>query len=115
MSTTGEAARPWEEEDPVRLQWAWLGAYRHVLMYVEQCNSLPLSPPRYKARYRQLLFNLKDEKNEVLFRKVVHREIKTSQLVLMSHDQLASEELSKWREEELKKVCPLSLPTCTFL
>ena len=35
---------------------------------------------------------------------MVHKEIKTSQLVLMSHDQLASEELSKWREEELKKV-----------
>ena len=128
MSTTGEAALPWEEEDPVRLQWAWLGTY--VVMYVEQCDSLPLpfspppppplsplplSPPRYKARYRQLLFNLKDEKNEVLFRKVVHKEIKTSQLVLMSHDQLASEELSKWREEELKKVCPLSPPTCTLL
>ena len=116
MSTTGEAALPWEEEDPVRLQWAWLGTYC-VLMYVEQCDSLPLplAPPRYKARYRQLLFNLKDEKNEVLFRKVVHKEIKTSQLVLMSHDQLASEELSKWREEELKKVCPLSPPTCTLL
>ena len=116
MSTTGEAALPWEEEDPVRLQWVWLGTYC-VLMYVEQCDSLPLplSLPRYKARYRQLLFNLKDEKNEVLFRKVVHKEIKTSQLVLMSHDQLASEELSKWREEELKKVCPLSPPTCTLL
>ena len=60
---------------------------------------------RYKARYRSLLFNLKDEKNNVLFRRVVSRTISTAQLVVMTHEELASDELSKWREDELKKVC----------
>ena len=59
---------------------------------------------KYKARYRSLLFNLKDEKNKALFRRVVSKTISSDQLVVMSHDQLASDELSKWREEELKKV-----------
>ena len=59
---------------------------------------------KYKARYRSLLFNLKDEKNKALFRRVVSKTISSDQLVVMSHDQLASDELSRWREEELKKV-----------
>ena len=98
-----------------------MGIVKDTLSYVgkleTECDYSPSPPSRYKARYRQLLFNLKDEKNEVLFRKVVHKEIETSQLVLMSHDQLASEELSKWREEELKKVSflPPSLQSLALL
>ena len=58
---------------------------------------------KYKARYRTLLFNLKDERN-TLFRKVVAKEITPCDLVKMNHDELASEELKRQREQELKKV-----------
>ncbi|KAF0295041.1 PHD finger protein 3 [Amphibalanus amphitrite] len=58
---------------------------------------------KYKAKYRSLMFNLKDEKNRGLFRKVLLREIDPARLVTMSADELASKELAEWREREEKK------------
>ena len=46
------------------------------------------------------MFNLKDEKNLGLFRKVVTRRIGPRALVAMTAEQLASKELKEWRQAE---------------
>ena len=55
---------------------------------------------KYKNKYRSLIFNLKDSKNQGLFRKVVNGKISPERLVQMSAEELASSELAKWRERE---------------
>ncbi|XP_041466092.1 death-inducer obliterator 1-like isoform X2 [Lytechinus variegatus] len=57
---------------------------------------------KYKAKYRTLIFNIKDMKNKGLFRHILKGEISPRNLVRMSSDQLASKELMKWREQEAK-------------
>lgn len=57
---------------------------------------------KYKAKYRSLMFNIRDRKNETLFQKICGRAIKPSRLVRMSPEELASQELAQWRENENK-------------
>lgn len=57
---------------------------------------------KYLHKYRSLLFNLKDPKNQGLFRKVLTGSITPERLVKMNPDELASPELAKWRERETK-------------
>uniref|UniRef100_A0A8C4NEM5 Death-inducer obliterator 1 n=1 Tax=Eptatretus burgeri TaxID=7764 RepID=A0A8C4NEM5_EPTBU len=57
---------------------------------------------KYKKRYRSLMFNLKDTKNQGLFYRVIRGEISPSKLVRMSPEDLASKELAEWRERENK-------------
>lgn len=57
---------------------------------------------RYKAKYRSLIFNIKDRKNETLFKKICEKGVKPYRLVRMSPEELASQELAKWRENENK-------------
>ncbi|XP_033727840.1 uncharacterized protein LOC117317151 isoform X2 [Pecten maximus] len=57
---------------------------------------------KYKAKYRSLIFNLKDSKNQGLFRKVLSGTIKPYRLVRMTAEELASRELAMWREYETK-------------
>nr|KAG5698560.1 hypothetical protein BaRGS_027071 [Batillaria attramentaria] len=57
---------------------------------------------KYRAKFRSLLFNIKDQKNKGLFRKILARKIKPSKLVKMSTEELASRELAKWRQMETK-------------
>ncbi|XP_017268324.1 PHD finger protein 3 isoform X2 [Kryptolebias marmoratus] len=55
---------------------------------------------KYKNKYRSLMFNLKDTKNNVLFRRVVKGEISPGNLIRMSPEELASKELAAWRQRE---------------
>ncbi|XP_069478603.1 SPOC domain-containing protein 1 isoform X2 [Ambystoma mexicanum] len=55
----------------------------------------------YKKKYRTLAFNLRDPKNK-LFREVVLGEVTPQCLVLMSPTELASQELTEWRDQENK-------------
>ncbi|KAM6956331.1 uncharacterized protein phf3 [Aplochiton taeniatus] len=55
---------------------------------------------KYKSKYRSLMFNLKDSKNNVLFRRVLKGEISPSHLIRMSPEELASKELAAWRQRE---------------
>lgn len=55
---------------------------------------------KYKAKYRSLMFNIKDRKNRTLFEKICAKQVEPRQLVRMTPEQLASQELAKWREEE---------------
>lgn len=57
---------------------------------------------RYKAKYRSLLFNLKDPKNEVFFQHVALGEIIPQCLVLMSPTEMARQELADWRNQAWK-------------
>ncbi|XP_069000949.1 PHD finger protein 3 [Embiotoca jacksoni] len=55
---------------------------------------------KYKNKYRSLMFNLKDTKNNVLFKRVVNGEISPGNLIRMSPEELASKELAAWRQRE---------------
>ncbi|XP_061546473.1 PHD finger protein 3 [Phycodurus eques] len=55
---------------------------------------------KYKNKYRSLMFNLKDTKNNVLFKKVLKGEISPANLIRMSPEELASKELAAWRQRE---------------
>ncbi|XP_066122661.1 SPOC domain-containing protein 1 [Saccopteryx bilineata] len=74
----------------------------------------------YKAKYRSLLFNLRDPRNPDLFLKVIHGDIAPHGLVRMNSFQLAPQELARWRDQEEKRGLeiieqqqkePSSLPT----
>ncbi|XP_064180518.1 PHD finger protein 3-like [Anguilla rostrata] len=55
---------------------------------------------KYKSKYRSLMFNLKDVKNNVLFKRVLKGEISPENLIHMSPEELASKELAAWRKRE---------------
>ncbi|XP_043945840.1 death-inducer obliterator 1 isoform X2 [Protopterus annectens] len=57
---------------------------------------------RYKSKYRSLMFNLKDPKNKGLFHRVLRQEIPAVKLVRIKPEELASKELSTWRERVRK-------------
>ncbi|KAM7362521.1 protein partner of snf isoform 2-T2 [Cochliomyia hominivorax] len=57
---------------------------------------------KYKSKYRSLVFNIKDRKNHTLFAKICGKLIEPKQLVRMSPEELASQELAQWREQEAK-------------
>ncbi|GBP39976.1 Death-inducer obliterator 1 [Eumeta japonica] len=57
---------------------------------------------KYKAKYRSLMFNIKDRKNLSLWEKICNREITPKQLVRLSPEELASQELAQWRDKEAK-------------
>ncbi|XP_054991116.1 PHD finger protein 3 isoform X1 [Sorex araneus] len=55
---------------------------------------------KYKNKYRSLMFNLKDPKNSILFKKVLKGEVTPDHLIKMSPEELASKELAAWRRRE---------------
>lgn len=57
---------------------------------------------KYKTKYRSLKFNLSDVKNRTLLEKICAKKLTPKQLVQLPPADLASEELSKWREHENK-------------
>ncbi|XP_037955902.1 uncharacterized protein LOC119685630 [Teleopsis dalmanni] len=57
---------------------------------------------KYKSKYRSLMFNIRDRKNLTLISKICTKQIDPKQFVKMSADELASQELAQWRENEVK-------------
>lgn len=57
---------------------------------------------KYKAKYRSLVFNIKDTKNLTLYRKIADRSLTPAAVVKLSPDEMASQELAEWREKETK-------------
>ncbi|XP_058517726.1 PHD finger protein 3 isoform X5 [Ochotona princeps] len=55
---------------------------------------------KYKNKYRSLMFNLKDPKNKILFKKVLKGEVTPDHLIRMNPEELASKELAAWRRRE---------------
>lgn len=57
---------------------------------------------KYRAKYRSLVFNIKDRKNDSLFQKICGKTIQPNQFVRMTAEELASQQLAQWRENENK-------------
>ncbi|KAM4692619.1 death-inducer obliterator 1 [Rhinophrynus dorsalis] len=53
---------------------------------------------RYKSKYRNIMFNLKDPKNQGLFRRVLREDLSLAKLVRLKPEELASRKLSSWKE-----------------
>ncbi|KAG7608873.1 Transcription elongation factor S-II central domain [Arabidopsis suecica] len=65
---------------------------------------------KYRERGRSLLFNLKDKNNPELRERVMSEEISAERLCSMTAEELASKELSQWRQakaEEMAKMVVL--------
>lgn len=60
------------------------------------------SGPKYRTKYRSLIFNIKDTKNQTLWRRICEKSIAPYQLVRLSPEEMASQELAMWRERENK-------------
>jgi len=58
---------------------------------------------KYKNKYRSLTYNIKDPKNDGLFRRILLRDLSPIEVVGMSADEYASKELQQWRRQEAKK------------
>ncbi|XP_047397513.1 death-inducer obliterator 1 isoform X2 [Sciurus carolinensis] len=70
----------------------------------EMFNLFQVTDNRYKSKYRSIMFNLKDPKNQGLFHRVLREEISLSKLVRMKPEELVSKELSMWKERPAKPV-----------
>uniref|UniRef100_A0A8C8RAU9 Death-inducer obliterator 1 n=1 Tax=Pelusios castaneus TaxID=367368 RepID=A0A8C8RAU9_9SAUR len=68
----------------------------------EMFNLFQVTDNRYKSKYRSIMFNLKDPKNQGLFHRVLREEISLSKLVRMKPEELLSKELSVWKEKPIK-------------
>ncbi|XP_018420360.1 PREDICTED: PHD finger protein 3 isoform X2 [Nanorana parkeri] len=55
---------------------------------------------KYKNKYRSLMFNLRDPKNNVLYKRVLRGDITPEHLIKMTPEELASKELAAWRQRE---------------
>ncbi|XP_070237534.1 death-inducer obliterator 1 isoform X1 [Bos mutus] len=75
-----------------------------LLIEKEMFNLFRVTDNRYKSKYRSLMFNLKDPKNQGLFHRVLREEISLAKLVRMKPEELVSKELSVWRERTTKPV-----------
>ncbi|XP_048354398.1 death-inducer obliterator 1 isoform X2 [Sphaerodactylus townsendi] len=70
----------------------------------EMFNLFQATDTRYKSKYRSIMFNLKDPKNQGLFHRVLREDIALSKLVRMKPEELASRELSLWKEKPAKSI-----------
>uniref|UniRef100_A0A4X2JSN0 TFIIS central domain-containing protein n=1 Tax=Vombatus ursinus TaxID=29139 RepID=A0A4X2JSN0_VOMUR len=68
----------------------------------EMFNLFQVTDNRYKGTYRSIMLNLKDPKNQGLFHRVLREEISLAKLVRMKPEELASKELSMWKEKPTK-------------
>ncbi|OMO80520.1 hypothetical protein COLO4_24054 [Corchorus olitorius] len=62
---------------------------------------------KYKEKGRSLLFNLKDRNNPELRERVVSGEITPERLCSMSAEELASKELSEWRQAKAEELAQM--------
>ena len=58
----------------------------------------------YKKKYRAIVLNITDKKNENFFRRLITQEIPPSEVAGLSPEQMASDTLAEWRHKELHKV-----------
>ncbi|XP_062951334.1 LOW QUALITY PROTEIN: death-inducer obliterator 1-like [Cynocephalus volans] len=78
----------------------------------EMFNLFQVTDIRYMRKYRSLLFNLKDPKNQGLFRRVLCGEISLAKLVRMKPEELGSKEISLWREKLMKSAIESRIKLC---
>jgi hypothetical protein len=76
-------------EFAVSLEEALFDAFKQTKDHHEYCS------PSYKSKYRSLLYNLKDPKNEQLRARIIEKELEPTELVHLTPADLANDELSK--------------------
>ncbi|KAM8946095.1 death-inducer obliterator 1 isoform 2-T2 [Pelodytes ibericus] len=64
----------------------------------EMFNLFQDTDNRYKSKYRNLMFNLKDPKNQGLFHRVLSEKISLAKLVRLKPEELVSKKMSSWKE-----------------
>ncbi|CAH2303124.1 death-inducer obliterator 1 [Pelobates cultripes] len=64
----------------------------------EMFNLFRDTDSRYKSKYRNLMFNLKDPKNQGLFHRVLREKISPAKLVRLKPEELVSKKLSSWKD-----------------
>ncbi|CAH0380555.1 unnamed protein product [Bemisia tabaci] len=57
---------------------------------------------KYRTKIRSLVLNIKAPKNDTLFRKIAMKTYNPQQVARLSQDEMASEELATWRQNENK-------------
>ncbi|XP_010541634.1 PREDICTED: uncharacterized protein LOC104815043 isoform X1 [Tarenaya hassleriana] len=62
---------------------------------------------KYKEKGRSLLFNLKDKNNPELRKRVISGEIPPARLCSMTAEELASKELSQWRQAKAEEMAEM--------
>lgn len=62
---------------------------------------------KYREKGRSLLFNLKDKKNPELRERVMSEEISAERLCSMTAEELASKELSQWRQAKAEEMAEM--------
>ncbi|CAN8256640.1 unnamed protein product [Cochlearia groenlandica] len=62
---------------------------------------------KYRERGRSLLFNLKDKNNPELRERVMSEDISAERLCSMTAEELASKELSEWRQAKAEKMAEM--------
>lgn len=93
MDKPGESIKPQEEVATVA------NAIENAMF-----NMYGSTDTKYRTKYRDLSFNLKDEKNGKLRERVLNREIPLTSLLTMSNQELANEELKKTRKKVQAKM-----------
>lgn len=58
----------------------------------------------YKKKYRAVVLNINDKKNDNFFRRLIRREIDPDRVVDLTQEQMASDSMAQWRQNEIKKV-----------
>ena len=58
---------------------------------------------KYKTKFRSMVFNIEDGRNDWLYRRIILGTITPEALVRMTTEQMANEELQKWRTLEDQK------------
>jgi len=66
-------------------------------------QKFPAVDHKYQKKFRTILFNLKDEKNVSLLRKVMLGSVSCQSLVSMTSEQMASQDLLEWRKKNLNE------------
>ncbi|GAV05596.1 hypothetical protein RvY_15700 [Ramazzottius varieornatus] len=67
----------------------------------------------YKAKYRTIVLNINDKKNDNFFRRLITEEIHPADVVNLTQEQMASDALAEWRQKELHKELDMIIQTQT--
>ncbi|XP_055327867.1 death-inducer obliterator 1-like [Paramacrobiotus metropolitanus] len=67
----------------------------------------------YKRKYRTIVMNINDKKNENFFRRILRKEVHPDKVVDLTPEQMASDSMAQWRQNEIKKELDMLIQTQT--
>ncbi|KAI3389412.1 hypothetical protein SNEBB_002807 [Seison nebaliae] len=93
-----------EANDPFPLSFRTIAHIERVSEHIETALYETYDKAKASFHYRTLASNMKDRRNDTLFRNILQEKIPWNDLVQMTPQDLASKELKEWRKEETNKV-----------